>query len=160
MLVPLYGKGGEGVGVSHSARKLAVLHVAVSLREPRQGSCMSHGKEARVKATRPVTGVARPVTGVTRPVTGRISKYSSPYSHLHQPLKMRGHSARGGGRSARDGAYFKILFALFPLTSTLEDASKTRSVRNAVRECTQTYMTERNRKHDAVLRRIFEGKRR
>ena len=44
-------------------------------------------------------------------------------------------------------------------TITLEDASKTRSARNAVRECTQTYMTERNRKHDAVLRRIFEGKR-
>ena len=45
-------------------------------------------------------------------------------------------------------------------TITLEDESKTRSVRNAVRECTQTYMTERNRKHDAVLRSIFEGKRR
>ena len=45
-------------------------------------------------------------------------------------------------------------------TITLEDASKTRSARNAVRECTQTYMTERNRKHDAVLRRIFKGKRR
>ena len=54
----------------------------------------------------------------------------------------------------------KITLCLIPRPSTLEDASKTRSARNAVRECTQTYMTERNRKHDAVLRRIFEGKRR
>ena len=75
--------------------------------------------------------------------------------------KVWGRPARDGGHSACDRAHYKLLFHRSKQAPiTLEDASKTRSARNAVRECTQTYMTERNRKHDAVLRRIFKGKRR
>ena len=75
--------------------------------------------------------------------------------------KVWGRSARDGGHSACDRAIYKLLFHRSKQAPiTLEDASKTRSARNAVRECTQTYMTERNRKHDAVLRRIFKGVRR
>ena len=35
------------------------------------------------------------------------------------------------------------------------EASKTRSVRNAVKECTQTYTTEQTRKRDNVLRSLY-----